>query len=278
MSPELARLPLTEALLMCFDLETTGVNTSEDRVVQLAVSYFKGHHVVQQHTQLFNPERPIPEGASAVHGVYDHHVADQPLLRDFISRLAPHFRGEVLTQHPPPVLVGYNLFSYDIPLFKAELVRIGHDPALIDLPTLDLIVFARWYLRHRPRLRLENLCEEFGVSLTKAHDALFDAKACGLLIPHFIRSGYLPPTLGEALKAQDRFRPIIEQEYNDYKGWLYQDRTTRELTLGQGKYRQTALSRVDPGYLQYCLDRMSDLPPKVRSLFTARVKGEPLIP
>ena len=127
MLAELSKLPIADALLMCFDLETTGVNVKEDRVVQLAVSYFQGHRVVQQHTQLFNPGVPIPEGASAVHGVYDQHVADQPTLESFIPRLAPHFKGEVLAQRPPPVLLGYNILSYDIPLFEAELEQFAAD-------------------------------------------------------------------------------------------------------------------------------------------------------
>ena len=276
MPVELDRLPLDEALLMCFDLETTGVNVEEDRVVQLAVSYFHRHRVVQQHTQLLNPGILIPEGASAVHGVYDAHVADQPKLSDFITRLAPHFRGQVLEQLPPPLLIGYNLISYDVPLFKAELARGGHDPSLIDLPTLDLIIFVRWYLRHRRHQRLENICQEFGVSLTKAHDALFDAKACGFLVSHFLRSGYLPRTVGEALKAQSHFSSILDQEYQDYRRWLYRDRTTGDLMMGQGKNQGLGLAHVDPSYLTHCLNTMSDIPPKVREAFTARLAGRPL--
>ena len=276
MSVDLNHLPLDEALLMCFDLETTGVNVSEDRVVQLAVSYFLRHQVVQQHTQLFNPGQPIPEGASAVHGIYDTDVVNQPRLAEFIPRLIPHFRGEVLSQYPAPILVGYNLISYDIPLFKAELTRAGLDPGLINIPTLDLIIFARWYLRHRRRQKLENLCQDFGVPLTKAHNALFDAKACGYLVTHFLRSSYLPSTVGEALKAQAHFASILDQEYQDYRRWLYRDRTTGELTMGLGSHVGTGLAHVDPGYLNYCLDTMSDLPPKVREAFSAQLQGRPL--
>ena len=274
--PELDKLPIEHALLMCFDLETTGVSLTEDRIVQLAVSYFHQHRVVQQHTQIFNPERPIPEGASAVHGIYQEHVEGQPTLADFLPRLEPHFRGEILKDHPQPVLVGYNLISFDIPLFKSELKRIGADPHLIDLPTLDLIVFTRWYLRHRSRLKLESICEEFGVSLEHAHNALFDAKACGLLIPHLIKSGYMPSTIGEALRAQARFSAQLAEEHRLYKRWLYRDRTTNVLTLGQGKHHGTSLALIDPGYCEYCLRKMSDLPTAVRDLFTARVEGKPI--
>ena len=263
---------IEDALLMCFDLETTGINVHEDRIVQLAVSYFRGHRVLQQHTQLFNPERMIPLQASQVHGVYDKHVVDQPKLSEFIDRLSPHFTGTALPHHPSPILVGYNLLSYDIPLFKSELKRIDHPPTLIDLPTIDLIIFARWFLRHIKPLKLVNLCEHFRVPLTHAHNALFDAKACGLLIPHFIQSGYLPPTVDEALSAQSRFAKQLEDEYQRYRLWLYRDRVTNELTLGQGKYIGTSVSRADPSYLRHCLNKMSDLPEEVRTAFEARLK------
>ena len=276
LSPELEELSIERALFMCFDLETTGVKTNEDRIVQLAVSYFHDHRVVQQHTQLFNPERPIPEGASAVHGVYQQHVEGQPTLAEFLPRLEPHFKGQVLSNRPPPVLVGYNLISFDIPLFQAELTRVGGDPSLIEMPTLDLIIFARWHLRHRRGLKLVDLCAEFGVALEHAHNALFDAKACGLLIPHFVRSGYLPPTLGEALRAQAYFSAQLDEEHKLYKRWLYRDRTTGTLTLGQGKHQGVSLARVDAGYCKYCLDRMNDLPSAVHELFTARVEGRPI--
>ena len=87
-------LPTTEALLMCFDLETTGVNVHQDRIVQMAVSYFHQRRRIQQHTQMFNPEQPIPPGASSVHGIYDADVQSMPTFGSFIGRLAPHFEGE----------------------------------------------------------------------------------------------------------------------------------------------------------------------------------------
>lgn len=261
------QLPIEDALLMCFDLETTGVNPAQDRVVQLAVSYFHAHQVVQQHSQLFHPEMPIPEGASAVHGVYDAHVQDAPKLSEFIDRLVPHFRGEVLSRFSSPILVGYNLIAYDIPLFKAELQRIGYDPQLIDLPTIDLFIFAKWHLRHIKPLKLTHLCQHFNVPLTQAHHALFDAKACGFLIPHFINSGYLPRTVGEALSLQKTYSEQIEAEFSQYRNWLYHDRVTGELTMGQGAHLGVSVTRTDPSYFSYCLRKMSDLPPAVRSVF-----------
>ena len=161
---------------MCFDLETTGIDIDQDRIVQLAVSYFHRGQLIQQHSQIFNPQCSIPTKSSEVHGIYDQDVVNQPSLSDFLHRLEPHFRGEVFPELSPPILLGYNIISFDVPLFKNELRRLQYNDSLIDLPMVDLIYFARWFLRNK-RLRLVDLCEYFGVPLENAHNALFDAKA-----------------------------------------------------------------------------------------------------
>ena len=252
---------------MCFDLETTGVSVTDDRIVQLAVSYFHRGQIVQQHTQLINPGQPIPEGASKVHGVWDKDVVDQPSFERFIDRLKPHFRGEVLPHLPPPILVGYNIIRYDVPLFKNELLRLGEDQSMIDMPMIDLIYFARWHLRHHRSLKLVKLCEHFNVSLENAHDALFDARACGKLIPQMYRSGYLPETVGESIDLQSQLISKQDEEYAQYKRWLYHDRQTGELMIGQGKYIGTPLTKVDKGFLRHCLDKYDGIPEVVQDAF-----------
>lgn len=259
-------IDLKDTLFMCFDLETTGINIATDRIVQIAVSYFHQGKIVQQHSQILNPQMPIPEGASAVHGVYDHHVIDQPTFAEFLPRLIPHFRGEIFKSFSPPVLLGYNLISYDIPLFKSELKRCGHPESLIDLPALDLIPFARWYLRNQ-KLKLTDLCKYFSVPLEQAHNALFDAKACGYLLPLFAQAGFLKKTVAETLAHQSELLVKTEEEYKRFKMWLYVDRFTNELTLGQGKYVGTPLADADPSYLDYCLRKMDGLPTEVERAF-----------
>lgn len=265
-------IPLKDALFMCFDLETTGINTDEDRIVQLAVSYFHGGQVIQQHSQIFNPQCPIPQQASEVHGIYDQDVINQPTFGEFVHKLEPHFRGQVLPHLPPPILLGYNIVSFDVPLFKSELLRVNQNESLIDIPMVDLIYFARWYLRNK-QLKLVNLCEYFDVSLKHAHNALFDAKACGMLLPLFYSSGYLAETTGATIKQQTEFMKILEVEYQDYRSWLYRDRFTKELMLGQGKYNGVPLAKVDPGYLSYCLNNYKDIPELVKEAFSHQLNG-----
>jgi DNA polymerase III subunit epsilon len=71
--------------LIFFDLETTGVNTSTDRIIQLAGIKLMPDGTRDTRTMLINPTISIPREASEVHGITDEMVADQATFRE-ISR------------------------------------------------------------------------------------------------------------------------------------------------------------------------------------------------
>ena len=70
-------LNLTRPLCF-FDLETTGVSVSNDRIVEIAILKLYPDESKDNKTWRVNPECPIPPQASAVHGIYDSDVADEP--------------------------------------------------------------------------------------------------------------------------------------------------------------------------------------------------------
>ncbi len=257
---------LEDALLMCFDLETTGVNTQEDRVVQLGVSYLHQGRSLNKHQQLINPGVPIPPGASAVHKITDERVQGAPRLADLLPRLEQHFKGEVFQQLPPPVLVGYNLISYDLPLFEAELRRAGASWSALGRPAIDVFTFVKWHLRHEPSRKLSDVAARFKIPLM-AHDALSDAHATGLLLGHLFLSGYLPPTVEEIIAEEERLRPILDAEYREYGNWLYPDRRTGELLVGTKRHTGQPPEAVDAGFFRFILEKSDSLPPKVEEVF-----------
>ena len=67
------RLKLDRPLVF-FDLETTGTDTRSDRIVEICVVRLNPDGSREEKTRRINPERPIPAGASAVHGIYDADV------------------------------------------------------------------------------------------------------------------------------------------------------------------------------------------------------------
>ena len=79
--------------LIFFDLETTGVNASKDRIVEISYIKLMPNGTEVEKTLRINPEMHIPEEATAVHGITDADVADKPRFKDIAKELARVFEG-----------------------------------------------------------------------------------------------------------------------------------------------------------------------------------------
>ena len=119
--------------VLAFDLETTGISTNNDRIVQIALvgSNLSGEAV--HYENLINPRRPIPSGASDVHGIYDSDVKG---LADFSAHA-----DEIHNLIENSVIVGHNVRKFDMPMLENEFRRIGRLPprpkAMMD--TLEIV-------------------------------------------------------------------------------------------------------------------------------------------
>jgi DNA polymerase-3 subunit epsilon len=259
---------LSEALILAFDTETTGLDTETDRVVQLGAVYWQGKaRVGKPRGMLVNPGIPIPADASKVHGIHDADVAEKP---DF-GRIAPRFVGHLLGgadgEHEP-VLCGYNAVQYDVPLLNAEFARHGIIHRIDPGRVLDPIVWVRWHRRHWRKRNLESVAERYGHTLHKAHSASADAEATGAVLVAMVAEGLVPDDLEAALEEQARLQDRIAAEWDLYGFMLYADRPTGELRLGFGKSIGMPPDQVDPSYLRFCLDTFEDIPEAARAVLT----------
>lgn len=101
------------------DLETTGINVSSDRVVELSVlKVFPNGKEEWMETRV-NPEMPIPPKTTAIHGITDEDVAKAPVFREIAKKLAVFLEG--------CDLAGYNAIKFDIPLLAEEFLRTDID-------------------------------------------------------------------------------------------------------------------------------------------------------
>ena len=88
-----------------FDLETTGLNTSHDRIVEMSVLKINVNGDEEQRVWLLNPEMPISPESTSVHGYTDAMVADKPTFRDKAKEIAL-FIGNA-------DLAGYNILKFE---------------------------------------------------------------------------------------------------------------------------------------------------------------------
>jgi DNA polymerase-3 subunit epsilon len=163
-----------------FDLETTGVDVTADRIVSAHVGVLDhGGHVTHARTWLADPGIPIPEGATAVHGITtDRARAEGRLAAEVVAEVVAELR--VLFDAGIPV-VAYNA-PYDFSLLKHEALRHGIRPIAEPSPVIDPLVLDKAYDRYRKGKRtLEVVAAHYAVALDGAHDASADAIAAGRL-------------------------------------------------------------------------------------------------
>ncbi|MGW6392996.1 exonuclease domain-containing protein [Streptomyces sp. NPDC055103] len=167
--------------LVGFDLETTGTDPLEARIVTASIVGFHEGRVVRQRDWLADPGIRIPEQASAIHGISSERAAAEGRpVREVANEIAETLTG-YWNQGVP--IVAYNA-SFDLTLLSAELRRHGL-PSLSERlggagigPVVDPYTIDRAVDRYRRGKRtLEAVCGEYGVVLETAHEAAADALA-----------------------------------------------------------------------------------------------------
>lgn len=159
--------------LVGFDLETTGTEPLEARIVTAAVVEVQGGEVIRQRSWLADPGIRIPAQASAVHGISSERAAAEGRPAPDVAAEIAHVLSEYWARGVP--VVAYNA-PFDLTLLCAELRRHGLPPLGPIGPVIDPYTIDRAVDRYRRGKRtLEAVCEEYGVVLGTAHDAGADA-------------------------------------------------------------------------------------------------------
>jgi DNA polymerase III subunit epsilon len=167
-------------LLVGFDLETTGTDPREARIVTAAIVEVRGGEPIGRREWLADPQVPIPAGAVAVHGITSERAAKGRPAPEVADEVAGVLAGHWRTGIP---VVAYNA-AFDLSLLDAELRRHGL-PALSERiggaevgPVVDPYTIDRAVDRFRKGKRtLEAVCGEYGVAFERAHEAGADALA-----------------------------------------------------------------------------------------------------
>lgn len=161
-----------------FDLETTGIDVRSSRIVSAHVGVLGADgEIVHRSDWLANPGIPIPEQATAVHGITtERAVSEGRPAADVVAEIVEALRA--LFDAGTPVVI-YNA-PYDLTLLRHEALRYGIAPLVNPSPVIDPLVIDKAVDRYRKGKRtLEAAAAFYGVSLTDAHDADSDAIAAG---------------------------------------------------------------------------------------------------
>lgn len=238
--------------LVFLDLETTGVDAAKDRIVEISLVkvYPDGREEVK--TRRINPGMPIPPESSAIHGITDEDVRDEPHFEQLAKSLASYIDG--------CDLAGYNSNRFDIPVLAEEFLRAGVE---IDLKRCRFIDVQTIFHKMEQRTLVAAYRFYCSKELEGAHSAEADTLATY-----------------EVLKAQlDRY-PDLENDVDflskftennrcaDYAGRILFDKDGVEV-FGFGKYKGRSVAEVfrqEPSYYSWMMN--GDFPKYTQKVIT----------
>lgn len=234
------------------DLETTGVDVATDRIVEIAIVKWYPDDREEKFCYRVNPGLPIPPESTAIHGISDTDVANEPGFKELSKKLF-----KLLFDCD---LAGYNSNKFDIPLLAEEFLRAGID---FDLSERNLIDVQNIFHKLERRTLAAGYRFYCGKVLKNAHSALADTEAT-LEIFKAQMNRYLGKDLeddqGETMVP---FENSVESIHDFSKAQNSVDLMGRIVYNGEmepvfnfGKYKgQTveAVLRKDPGYYSWMM-------------------------
>lgn len=152
--------------LIFFDLETTGIDPAKDRIVELSMLKILPNGEEIEKTRRINPEIPIPQSSTDVHGITDEDVKNEPTFKKIAKSVAEFMEG--------CDIAGFNSSRFDIPLLAEEFIRAGVDYDFSRRKMIDVqIIF------HKKEQRTLEAAYKFycDKTLENAHSALADTRA-----------------------------------------------------------------------------------------------------
>lgn len=236
--------------IVFFDLETTGINIANDRIVELSYLKIEVNGNELSRTMRVNPGIPIPKKASDIHGIKDEDVKDSPTFAEIAKNVTREFEG--------CDLAGYNSNRFDIPLLAEELLRAGVD---FDMKKRKFVDVQTIFMKMEPRTLEAALKFYCGKTLEDAHSAEADTRATyDVLQAQLDRYSNLENDIAKLAEFSSHNMNV------DFVGRIIFDENDVEV-FNFGKYKGKPVAEVlasDPGYYGWMMQ--GDFP-----LFTKKV-------
>ena len=235
-----------------FDLETTGTNVAKDRIVEISILKIFPNGNKSGKTWLVNPGIPIPAEATAIHGISDEKVANEPSFKKISS--------EVYQMIKDSDLGGYNSDRFDIPLLAEEMLRAEVDFDMKNMVSVDVQTIFHKMEKRTLEAAYKFYCDK---ELTDAHSAEADTIATyEVLLSQLDRYPELENNVKKLAEFSNRKNSL------DFAGFIGKDKEGEAIfTFGKhnGKKVEDILE-TEPGYFGWILN--ADFPLYTKKVLT----------
>ncbi len=239
--------------LCFFDLETTGINISKDRIVEISILKIFPNGRQESKTWLVNPEIPIPEATTEIHGIDDAKVANEPTFKQLASQINDMIKGCDLG--------GFNSNRFDIPLLAEELLRAGVDFDMKNTVAIDVQTIFHKMEKRTLSAAYKFYCDK---DLTDAHSAEADTIATYEVLKAQLDKY---PELKNDTKFLAEFSS--RKQFADFAGFIAYNKEGKEI-FAFGKHKDKLVEKIleeEPGYFGWIQN--ADFPLYTKKVLTA---------
>lgn len=181
---------LKKTIFVCVDCETTGLDTKNDKIIEVGAVRFTLEKVLDRFETLIDPRCPIPAASQAIHHITDEMVAGKPSIDEKAQ--------EIIAFLKEGYLIGHGI------LFDIQMLTNAGIP-LSDRPYIDTLRLARLY-GQSPVNSLEGLRKHFHIPAESAHRALDDAYINSEVFKYLVKPYKTLSQLERALDKPIRMR------------------------------------------------------------------------
>lgn len=227
-----------EKPIVFFDLETTGVQIAKDRIVEISILKILPNGNKESRTWLVNPTIPIPAETTAIHGISNEKIANEPTFKE----LAPEIAKLISSCD----LAGYNSNRFDIPLLAEEFLRSGIEFNMDGRKAIDVQNIFHKLEQRTLVAAYKFYCDK---DLTNAHSAEADTTATyEILLAQLNKYEEIENDINFLSEYSQ-----IGDKFADMAGFIRFNKEGKEM-LNFGKYKGVTLEKIwndNPGYFSW---------------------------
>ena len=266
-------MKITQSLVLAIDVETAGLDVTQDRIVELGGAYcLNGVQYGPTLCSRVNPEKYIPADSTRIHGISNEDVEHAPTWKEVNKWLKTHIDGS------DTLVSGYNILNYDAPLINNENQRVDAGWSLDMDQILDPFLFCKWA---HPEVgnRLVDMCKLYGLSLPEdqAHSADSDSFVTALLVVAMVWAGHLPDEIDEAFEQQKMIKATLEEDLIRWGKGVYVNRKDRKtLHIARGIHRGKSIYDLEQNYIKRIINewKAEDLSDEARTLIREQTQKQ----
>ena len=236
-----------------FDLETTGINISKDRIVEISVLKVFPDGKEESKTWIVNPEMKIPKEVTVIHGISDEDVQGKPTFKELAKEINNLIKDSDLG--------GFNSNRFDIPLLAEEMLRADLDFDMKNKLSVDVQTIFHKMEQRTLTAAYKFYCDK---NLEDAHSAEADTNATYQVLKAQLERY-------EQLENDTKFLAEFSsrKRFADFAGFISYNKNEEEC-FAFGKHKNKRVVDVlneEPGYFGWLLN--ADFPLYTKKVLTA---------